>query len=129
MQMFMVLKSYRWYERLNGRQYYKKIMQRFQALGMDVSAVPAELDTYQSRFLVIHFPLGPSQHTPISQITISTSDQMMVGYCFISNYPTKRHLTLKTFLDYFDQLVIHQDHALLHDLYSMEYALGDTDIH
>jgi len=129
MQILVILKSYRFFERLNGRHYYKQILERLRALGIDVSRVPTELNLLQSRFLVINLPLGPNQLTPLSQMTIWTSDQLMVGYCFISNFPNKRHLTLKTFLDHFDQLIMQQDHGLLHDLYSMEYALGDTDLH
>ena len=129
MQMFIILKSYRFFERLNGRHYYKQVLQRLNALGIEISKVEEQPRMNQALFLVISFPLGPKNKTPIHQITVYTTNQLMVGYSFISNHPTKRHLTLRTFLDHFEQLVIQQDHALLHDLYSMEYTLGDIDLH
>jgi hypothetical protein len=129
MKMFIVLKSYRYFEKLNGWHYYKQIIYRLKELGIEVSKLEDLSNINQALFLVVNFPLGPDNKTPLKQITVWTSSQLMLGYCFISNYPNKRHLTLKTFLDNFDRLVIQQDHVLLHDLYSMEYELGDLDLH
>jgi hypothetical protein len=43
--------------------------------------------------------------------------------------PKRRHLTLKTFLENFDRLIIDQDFDLLRELYGMEYDLWNVELH
>ncbi len=129
MQMFIVLKSSRLYERLNQFHYYRQILNRFKELGIDDSKVIEVSKINQSLFLVVEFPNGPTKKTLIKEIKIHTSDQLMIGYRFISDKPKRRHLTLKTLLENFDRLVIQQDFVLLQELYSMEYELWNIDLH
>jgi hypothetical protein len=77
----------------------------------------------------VEFHNGPTKRTPIHEIKINTSDQLMIGYRFISDKPKRRHLTLKTFLENFDRLIIDQDFDLLRELYGMEYDLWDIELH
>jgi hypothetical protein len=127
--MFIVLKSSRLYERLNQFHYYRQILNRFKELGIDDSKVIEVSKINQSLFLVVEFPNGPTKKTLIKEIKIHTSDQLMIGYRFISDKPKRRHLTLKTFLENFDRLIIDQDFDLLRELYGMEYDLWDIDLH
>jgi hypothetical protein len=127
--MFIVLKSSRLYEKLNQFQYYRQILNRFKELGIDDSKVIEVNKINQSLFLVVEFPNGPTKRTPIHEIKIHTSDQLMIGYRFISDKPKRRHLTLKTFLENFDRLIIDQDFDLLRELYGMEYDLWDVVLH
>ena len=129
MQMFIVLKSSRLYERLNQFHYYRQILNRFKELGIDDSKVIEVRRMSESRFLVVEFPFGPTKKTPIKEIKIHTSDQLMIGYRFISDRPKRRHLRLKTLLENFDRLVIQQDFVLLQKLYGMEYELWDVELH
>ena len=129
MQMFIVLKSSRLYERLNQFHYYRQILNRFKELGIDDSKVIEVSKINQSLFLVVEFPNGPTKKTLIKEIKIHTSDQLMIGYRFISDKPKRRHLTLKTFLENFDRLIIDQDFDLLTELYGMEYDLWDIELH
>jgi hypothetical protein len=129
MQMFIVLKSSRFYESVNQYDHYRQILNRFKELGIDDSKVVEVSKMSQSRFLVVEFPFQPTKKTPIKEIKIHTSDQLMIGYRFISDKPKRRHLTLKTFLDHFDRLIIEQNFVLLRELYSMEYDLWDVELH
>jgi len=127
--MFIVLKSSRLYERLNQFHYYRQILNRFKELGIDDSKVIEVSKINQSLFLVVEFPNGSTKKTLIKEIKIHTSDQLMIGYRFISDKPKRRHLTLKTFLENFDRLIIDQDFDLLTELYGMEYDLWDIELH
>lgn len=129
MQMFIVLKSSRLYERLNQFHYYRQILNRFKELGIDDSKIIEVSKINQSLFLVVEFHNGPTKRTPIHEIKIHTSDQLMIGYRFISDKPKRRHLTLKTFLENFDRLIIDQDFDLLRELYGMEYDLWGIELH
>lgn len=129
MQMFIALKSSRFYERLNQFHYYRQILNRFKALGIDQSKVIEVSKMSQTLFLVVEFPYGPTKKTPIKEIKIHTSDQLMIGYRFISDKRKRRHLTLKTLLENFECLVIQQDFVLLHELYAMEYELWGVELH
>jgi len=129
MQIFIILKNYiKEYQKFD-RDYYIKLMNTCESVGIDITWSRHHLITGRERFAIINIPEVEGERTPLHKVKMWTSDMLMTGYMFRSHHPTKRHLTLKTMIEHFDALVIQQDKKLLHELYSMEYELYGIVLH
>jgi hypothetical protein len=130
MQIFIVLKSYNTYDRLNDRRLFEQLLKKCKELGINTMWSDHHLKTGGEKFVIVDIP-GKTENNkiPPSEISLFTDDKLMVGYMFISHNPKKRHLTLKRFMDHFDELVIDQDQSLLDELYSLEYEIYGLLLH
>lgn len=95
---------------------------------MDVTSALQYLESQKGLFAVIRLP-NTDLEKKLTQGKIEVYDQLMIGYGFMSSFPHYRHLTLKTMMMNFTDLVIKQNEVLLKELYEYEKQVYRKSIH
>jgi hypothetical protein len=128
-KIYIVLESYREYERPLDFHYFKILYDRCKQFGMNVNSAHRYLSDKKGRFAIITFPEYNVDEVTNSTITLNVTDQLMIGYAFVTSFPTYRHLTLKTVVNHFEDLIIKQNTTLLKQLYEYEKDIYSKVIH
>jgi hypothetical protein len=129
MKIYVVLKSYRTYERPFDMVYFKKLYSRCQQLGINMKSANRYLKDNKGKFAIITLPERNLDEHSERNIKLDITDQLMIGYAFVTSFPSYRHLTLKTVVNHFEELIIKQNTTLLKQLYEYEKDIYSKVIH
>ena len=123
MKIFMILRSYMDYDRPHDEKNFYRFLSLCEKVNIETINARKDYKPGTLQFAILYIYEGNDK------ITLTVSSCLAYGYSFCSRKPNGRHLTLKTIIKYFDELVVKQNETLLEELYCLEYDWFEKVIH
>jgi hypothetical protein len=78
---------------------------------------------------MLEIPESQDQKVKFDKMSLVMMSNLLAGYVYRMHHPMKRHLSLRVFIDYFNELVIDQNKTLLNKLYGLEDDISSLVVH
>jgi hypothetical protein len=98
-------------------------------LGVSINAAEVELRKGKEKYALLDIPTQDKEKVTFKQMSFFMMSNLFAGYVSRMNHPMKRHINLRSFMYYFDDLVIDQNQELLNKLYAREEDICNLIIH
>ena len=125
MQIFIVFRTYSDHD----RYLFTKLVNRLFKLGVSINAAEVELRRGKEKYALLDIPTQDKEKVTFKQMSFFMMSNLFAGYVSRMNHPMKHHINLRSFMYYFDDLVIDQNQELLNKLYAREEDICNLIIH
>ncbi len=126
MQIYLVFRTYSEYDHF----LFKKLVHRLFKLGVKIQSEDGlSLREGKEKYALLAIPEEKETKVKFEHMRFVMMSNLLAGYVYRINHPWKRHLSLRRFMDYFNELVIDQNMRLLDKLYSQENDICSFIIH
>jgi hypothetical protein len=126
MQIYLVFRTYSSYDQF----LFKQLVNRLFKLGVKIeSGNDLTLREGKEKYAMLEIPESQDQKVKFDKMSLIMMSNLLAGYVYRMHHPMKRHLSLRVFIDYFNELVIDQNKTLLNKLYAFEDDISSLVVH
>jgi hypothetical protein len=125
MQIYLVFRTYSSYDQF----LFKQLVNRLFKLGVKIeSGNDLTFREGKEKYAMLEIPESHDQKVKFDKMSLIMMSNLLAGYVYRMRHPMKRHLNIRTFTDYFNELVIDQNRNLLNKLYALENDISSLFI-